>query len=59
MVAVGVVLGFVGGVVADTGAVALPIAAIAFIHTGAGFFVARLPQIITSTNQTRIMKGFR
>ena len=38
MVAVGVVLGFLGGVVADTGAVALPIAVIAFIHTGAGHF---------------------
>jgi hypothetical protein len=29
------------GVVADMGAVALPIAAIAFVQTGAGFFVAR------------------
>ena len=40
MVAVGVVLGFLGGVVANTGAVALPIAAIAFIHTGAGHFLS-------------------
>jgi hypothetical protein len=59
MVAMGVVFGFLGGVVADTGAVALPIAAI-FLNTHRRrFFAARLPQIITSTGQTRIMKGFR
>jgi hypothetical protein len=59
MVAVGVVLGFLGGAVADTGAVGLPIAAIAFVQTGAGFFARPPRQIITSTGQTGIMKGFR
>ena len=40
MVAVGVVLGFLGGVVAERGAVALPITPIAFIHAGAGHFLS-------------------
>ena len=63
MAAVGIVFGFLGGVVADTEAVAVPIAAIAFLITGAVFVLSRLaplPQNITSTlQQTRFMKGFR
>jgi len=62
MAAVGNVFGFLGGVVSDTEAVAAPIAAIAFLLTGAVFLLSRqapLPQIITSSGQTRIMKGFR
>ena len=62
MAAVGIVFGFLAGVVADTEAVTLPIAAIAFLLTGAVFVLSRLaplPQIITTTGQTRIMRGFR
>ena len=62
MAAVGIVFGFLAGVVADTVAVSLPIAGIAFLLTGAVFVFSRLaplPQIITITGKTRIMKGFR
>lgn len=62
MAAVGTVFGFLGGVVADTEAVAVPIAAITFLLTGAVFLLSRaaaLPQTITFAGQTRIMRGFR
>ena len=62
MAAVGIVFGLLGGVVADTEAVAVPIAAIALLITSAVFVLshlAPLPQSITSTRQqTRIMRGF-
>jgi hypothetical protein len=62
MAAVGVVFGFLGGVVAGAEAVAVPIAAITFLVTGTVFLLSRpvpLPQIITYAGQTRIMRGFR
>ena len=62
MAAVGGVFGFLGGVIADTEAVVVPIAAIAFLLAGAGFVWPRLapmPRIISSTDRTRIVKGFR
>jgi len=60
MAAVGI--GFLGGVIADTAAVAVPIAAIAFLLTRAALVLSRPappPQINTSAGQTRIVKGFR
>jgi hypothetical protein len=62
MAAVGVVFGFLGGVVAGAEAVAVPIAATAFLLTAAVFLLSRrasLPQIITYAGQTRITRGFR
>lgn len=62
MAAVGSVFGFLGGVVADTEAVVVPIAAISVLLAGAGFVwprLAPLPRIISSTGRTRIMKGLR
>lgn len=49
--AVSIVFGFLGGVVADTETVAVPIAAITFLLTGAVFLLSRPalpPRIITS-----------
>jgi len=54
MAAVGVVFGLLGGVVAGAEAVAVPIAAIAFLLTGAVFLWSRpapLPQIVTYAGQ--------
>jgi hypothetical protein len=62
MAAVGSVFGFLGGVIADTEALVVPIAAIAFLLAGAGFVWPRLapmPRIISSTGRTSIVKGFR
>jgi hypothetical protein len=53
MAAAGSVFGFLGGVIADTEAVVVPIAAIAFSLVGAGFVWPRLapiPRIISSKN---------
>lgn len=62
MAAVGVVFGFLGGVVAGAEAVVVPIAAVTFLVTGTVFLLSRpapLPQIITYAGQTRIMRGSR
>ena len=62
MAAVGVVFGFLGGVVAGAEAVAVPIAALTFLLTGAVLLWSRpapLPQIIAHAGQTRIMRGCR
>ena len=62
MAAVASVFGFLGGVVADTEAVVVPIAAIAFLLAGAVVVWPRpapLPRITTSNRETRIMKGCR
>jgi hypothetical protein len=60
--AVGSVFGFLGGVIADTESLVVPIAAIAFLLAGAGFVWPRLapmPRIISFTGRTGIVKGFR
>jgi hypothetical protein len=62
MAAVGSVFGLLGGVIADTEAIVVPIAAIAFLFAGSGFVWPRLapmPRIISSTGRTSIAKGFR
>ena len=62
MAAVGIVFGFLAGVVADTDVVAVPIAAIAFLLTGAVFVSSgRVPlsQTIPFTGPSWILKGFR
>lgn len=62
MAAVGIVFGFLGGVVAGTQAVAFPIASIAVLLIGTAFVLSHTApplRIITSLGQTKIMKGFR
>jgi hypothetical protein len=58
MAAVGIVFGFLAGVVADSEALAVPMATIAFLLTGAAFVLsapAHPPRTITF--QTKILKG--
>ena len=55
MAAVGSVFGFLGGVIADTEALVVPIAAIAFLLAGAGFVWPRL----APTGRTSIVTSFR
>jgi MFS superfamily sulfate permease-like transporter len=60
MAAVGVVFGFLAGVVADMEALAVPMTAIIFVLTGAVFVLsgpARLPRTITFMGQAKILKG--
>jgi hypothetical protein len=61
MAAVGVVFGFLAGIVADTGALAIPVSAIAFLLTGAVFLFGPVASAMAhrSTSHTRIMKGCR
>jgi len=61
MVAVGVVFGFLAGIVVDTEALAIPVSAIAFLLTGAVFLFAPVASAMAhrSTSHTRIMKGCR
>jgi hypothetical protein len=60
MAAVGIVFGFLAGVVADSEALAVSMAAIAFLLTGAAFVLSRPahpPRTITFIRQTKILEG--
>jgi formyltetrahydrofolate synthetase len=61
MAAVGIVFGFLGGVVADSQALAAPMAAIALLLTGATFALSgrhNHPPTIAFNCQTKILKGY-